>query len=225
MANSPKKSVAKKTTNKVPKALMEEESEKTSVGKTFHSTKDNITVHDKFNSTIMILALVSAIVLLIVVSPIGFSPNSQNPDELNLPHIKAYFEDSDFNVGDELVMYVEANNFVNLVGFQFDLSFDSDVLRYKKTEYLDMLSPNSPEEKICVNPRDKGSQVTSFVCFKFPKSPGVIEGVSGSGDLAKIVFEIVGRGDVLLQMNDVKLLNSNKEHLESQVFLPELVIK
>ena len=217
------KKVVKETDVVTPRFVQEQQNKADVIA---HSTKDNITPHDKFNSLLFIIGLLAVIILLVVVSPIGdfdFGASNQNPEAIEGTHLLLNFDNPDMKVGDMVLLTIDANNFNDLVGFEISLGFNSDVLKFKSLNYGDFLGGN--QGKICVPQKNLGGVIENIACIKLPSQPGVPEGVDGSGNLASIGFEVIGRGELLLQMDDIKLLNSKKESIDYQVVSPKINVR
>ncbi len=227
-----KKTVKKKTVKKtlkekkpatpkqVPRYISEQENKKDAIP---HMTKDNITPHDKFNSMIFIIGLLGVIILLIIVSPMNKIEQSQNPEAIEGTHILLSFDKPNMKVGDTVTLTIEGREFDDLVGYEFSVGFNDKVLRYESLTYGNILGGN--QGRICVPQKNLGNQIKNIACIKLPSVPGTPEGVSGSGSMASITFEVIGRGDLLLQMDNIKLLDSNKESIDYQVISPKIMVK
>lgn len=191
-----------------------------------HKTKDNITPHDKFNSLMFIIGLLAVIVLLIVISPLGDESSetqNRNPEVVEGTHLLLAFDNPDMKVGDTVSLAIDAKRFKELVGFDFSVGFDSKVLKFKSLSYGDFLS--GVQGKICVPHKNLGGLIDNIACIRLPDEPGVVSGASGSGNLATLTFDVVGRGDVSLQLSDVKLLNPDRENIDHQVILPKVIVR
>ena len=101
---------------------------------------------------------------------------------------------------DEFTVTVSVENVTNLGGFQFNLSYDDDVIEATGADKTDFLG-STGREVVCDDPEVQAG-VIHVVCVSLRPTP---EGVDGSGDVVTITFDPKGAGDTQLELSRVTL--------------------
>lgn len=126
---------------------------------------------------------------------------------------------SEAKVDDQVVIEIVADNAENLASFQFDLKFNSDVLRVSANPENDQpliqrgeFLGSTNREVACPEPESQRG-VVRFVCVTSRLEPA---GPDGSGTLATITFDAIGEGATELTLDRVLANHPDGEEIPLQ---------
>lgn len=105
-------------------------------------------------------------------------------------------------IGDKLTLTINISNGENITGFQAKLSFDETALSFVESLNGDYLS----DESFSVSPVIEVNQVTIG-------ATSLIEGISGEGTLATLLFKFIGIKESTITVSDFVIVNSTGERL------------
>ncbi len=102
----------------------------------------------------------------------------------------------------------------DLYGYQFSLSFDPKILQASSVSEGSFLSSGGGNTFADGGTIDNSLGTVSFI---FNSLVGAVPGVSGSGNLARINFNVTGAGSSALNFSDALFLNSSLTDLPVQI--------
>ena len=111
----------------------------------------------------------------------------------------------DAEAGDTVEFTIWVDNPVSLGAFQLTLAYPPNVLEFSSFELGPLLG--STGRNVIVLPPQTGEGQTTIGAVSQPGAPGP----SVSGELATVIFEVVGAGEATLAMSDVQLRNEVNE--------------
>jgi hypothetical protein len=106
---------------------------------------------------------------------------------------------------------VSVENVKNMGGFQFDLTFDANILQYTDVQKGEFLG-STGREVVC-NP-DPQAGVVRMTCVTLRATPA---GVDGGGELATVLFKAKGSGTTDINLGRVKLIAVDENATEIPV--------
>jgi len=119
-------------------------------------------------------------------------------------------------IGENVTVNVNVSNVTDLYGWQAGVTFDPDVLKctgYYEGEFLKRAGVTT----LWLNQTPPWDNTEGVVYFHGCCLLGPISGVSGSGQLGYLTFEVVGIGVSGLHLTDVILIDSNLERTQHEV--------
>ena len=144
-------------------------------------------------------------------------PNSPGPNEISVipaAIIKDYYNDLGYAIGDKFLVHINVTDVTDLFTWQLNLTWNPAVLNFtKKVTYGDFLfRTDSPDKTSRIVPIAGGDNVTGYG-WVAETVLGDYDGVTGSGRLVSLEFQVVGYGATDLAISTVgdlptTLLNS-----------------
>ncbi|MDT8999728.1 cohesin domain-containing protein [Paucibacter sp. APW11] len=116
-------------------------------------------------------------------------------------------------LGSVLDVDVLISGVADLYGYQFSLNFDPTIFQAASVSQGSFLSSGGSTFGD-VGIVDNGSGSVSFV---FNTLVGAVPGVNGNGQLARLSFNVIARGNSTLQFSDVLLADSNANAINVNV--------
>lgn len=116
-------------------------------------------------------------------------------------------------VGSTVDLSVLIDDVSDLYGYQFSLSFDPTVLRATSVSEGDFLGAGGATSA-GVGGIDNATGAVSYV---YNLLLGPVAGVSGSGTLAHIRFDVIGIGSTPLTFGDVLFMDSHKADIDVRI--------
>jgi hypothetical protein len=113
------------------------------------------------------------------------------------------------NVGDTVTVYVELKEVQNVLGYQFDLSYDPDVLEFTGASGAGFLEMEG-HQTFFVNPDSSVAGELKHVAEAALRGG---EGISGSGKLAGITFVAKKAGTSSLVVSGEKIINKDNQEI------------
>jgi len=111
--------------------------------------------------------------------------------------------DSSLNPGDTFIVNVNVSDIANLYGYDFKLSYDTNILNVLNVTSGQFFSPNS---LYCIKRVIENTEgYVRTACIPMDKKTGV----NGSGNIETIVFQVVGTGESNLHFYDTILSEPN----------------
>lgn len=126
-------------------------------------------------------------------------------------------------VDDRLPVEVMVEGAEDLAGYQLVLSWDAELLALSSGEETEFLAATG-RQPFCPEPVESDDAIR-LVCVTLAPPPEGIDpdayvppaGVSGSGALAQLEFDVLGDGKLSLKLSSVKLVNPDGEDIPSSV--------
>ncbi len=119
-------------------------------------------------------------------------------------------------IGENVTVNINVSNVTDLYGWQAGVTFNPDVLNctgYYEGEFLKRADVTT----LWLNQTPPWDNTEGVVYFHGCCLLGPVSGVSGSGQLGYLTFEVVGTGVSDLHLTDVILVNSNLESTSHEV--------
>ncbi len=122
---------------------------------------------------------------------------------------------------DEVAIEIVADNVKNLAGFQFVLTFDEDVLTYKRAENSVFLTSTGRDLGACGTTTVESGAIR-YSCVTLRLEP---EGAEGSGTLATVYFDPKDGGTTQLALSNTKFVTPAADDIEMSAQGAELKVK
>ena len=109
--------------------------------------------------------------------------------------------------GNDVTLEVKVANVENLVGFQFDVTYDPRVLEFVGA-YEGTLLNSDGQSTFCMNGTAESGYVKNILCIRFGST-----GIAGNGVLEQLAFKgiAIGESDVIL--SNVKIVDSSTNEI------------
>jgi len=166
----------------------------------------------------VIIAAVTLFLVTLLVTPINIVPivaysQASTTVFVDPPTIKGKV------IGENVTVSISVSNATDLYGWQAGVTFNPDVLNctgYYEGEFLERGA--DPElGTIWCNQTPPWHNTEGIVYFHGCCLLGQMPGVSGSGQLGYLTFEVIGTGVSDLHLTDVILVDSNTEDIQHEV--------
>ncbi len=115
--------------------------------------------------------------------------------------------------GDTFTVEIKISEASDLYGFQFDIEYDPDILRYEKIEEGDFLSENGTDMTYPVDPKVSSGLIKNIVNTRL----GAIGGVNGEGVLETITFTALDTGTSEIIISNIGFVDSGAERIQTNV--------
>lgn len=113
--------------------------------------------------------------------------------------------------GDMFTAEIKISDASDLYGFQFDIEYDPNILRYEKIEEGDFLSNNGTDTTYPLAPSVSSGLLKNIVNTRL----GPVGGVNGEGTLEIITFTALGTGTSEIKISNIRFVNSNAEIIQT----------
>jgi hypothetical protein len=144
------------------------------------------------------------------------SPSSQTKDVL----VSISPASIDVKQGDNVTLEVVVSDVANLFGFQFDVSYNKDVLEFQNAQRGTFLNNNNQDNNFCVDYKPSPGYVKNLVCIRFGGA-----GVNGNGLLETINFKAIANGESDIVLANLKLANPKAGIIEVKSFNGKVFVK
>jgi hypothetical protein len=115
------------------------------------------------------------------------------------------------NKGEEFTVEIKVTNANDLYGFQFDIEYNPDVLKYVRIGEGGFLSRSGADITFPLNGTASSGLVDNIANTRM----GGINGVNGDGTLEKITFTALNTGTCQIKITNIKFLNSKIEQIQT----------
>jgi hypothetical protein len=165
-----------------------------------------------------IIATVTLLLLTLLVIPINILPVVADPQVSTTVFVDPLTIEGTM-IGENVTVNINVSNITDLYGWQVGMTFNPDVLNctgYYEDEFLERGA--DPElGTIFLNQTPPWDNTEGTVYFHGCCLLGQIPGVSGSGQLGYLTFEVIGTGVSDLHLTDVILCDSKTERIPHEV--------
>ncbi|NIO21856.1 MAG: hypothetical protein GTN76_14280 [Candidatus Aenigmarchaeota archaeon] len=117
------------------------------------------------------------------------------------------------NVGNTVKVEIKISNANDLYGFQFDIEYNPDLLKYESIEEGGFLSRNGADTTYPMNGTASSGAVEDIVGTRL----GGVGGVNGEGTLEILTFTALSAGDSEIKISNIKFLNSKIQEIQTNV--------
>lgn len=122
--------------------------------------------------------------------------------------------------GDVVILEVKAENINDLLGFQFDVGYNPDILAFEYVNEGTFLNDNGEARTICIDEKISSGLVRNIICAVLGD-----QSVSGDGLLAIIGFKAIASGKSDITLSNVKLAGSDEQEIKAAVSNTEITIQ
>jgi general secretion pathway protein D len=124
------------------------------------------------------------------------------------------------NVGGNAALNVMVADAADLFGYQFDISYDPNVLQLSEIQPGTFLSDSGKERTFCLNYTATPGLIKNIACTKIGAT-----GMKGSGLLNTISFKALASGNSDVKLSNVKLASSKGAAIQASLSDSKITIK
>jgi hypothetical protein len=124
-----------------------------------------------------------------------------------------------FNTGGIVTLDLGAANIPNLFGFQFDISYNPNLLEFYGLQEGTFLSNNGQYTTYCINYTYTPGLIKNIACTKLGGT-----GLTGSGTLERISFRTLAAGTSNIILSNVKLSDPNSARIGATILNGQVII-
>jgi hypothetical protein len=181
------------------------------------------------------------VLMLVVLMIVGCKPsepvpmcgdkicNAQTETAANCPsdcqaaakEARLYVQPATVNVNNGEIVSLDfyAADVSNLLGYQFDLTYDPAVLEFQEIKDGNFLSNNGNYQVYCIDYKLSAGMIKNVICAKLGEG-----GLSGTGLLKTITFKAIASGQTDIALSNAKLADSKANDIKFTVANGNVVV-
>jgi hypothetical protein len=109
--------------------------------------------------------------------------------------------------GNDVTLEVRVANVESLVGFQFDVTYDPQILEFVGA-YEGTVLNSDGQSTFCMNGTAENGYVKNILCIRFGST-----GVAGNGVLERLAFKGIAIGESDIILSNVKIVDSSTNEI------------